>query len=207
MSSFFNAKCHPLPRIRGRAGLGMMLCLLLFVWSMNCAALPVARQYQVKAVFLLNFANFVTWPQAVFASAGTPFHLCVLGQNPFGKALELTVEDEDVGGHAITVEYLSSLEKIAYCHLLFINRSEEKRLPEILERVREHPVLTVSDMNDFVVRGGMVQFFKYGKKKKIRFYIDPETVKEAGLRISGNILRIAKIVRRPYKTKKVREND
>ncbi|MCP4696254.1 MAG: YfiR family protein [Gammaproteobacteria bacterium] len=195
MPDFFNV-CV-LSRVRGQ-GLGIMLCLFLSLWGGNCAALSEAREYQVKAVFLLNFAGFVTWPDAAFASARAPFHICVLGENPFGNALNLTVKNEYVGEHAIMVEYLNNPKKIAHCHILFINRSEKKRLPELLERLQQHPVFTISDMDDFVVRGGMVQFFKHGKRRKVRFYVDPKTIKKTGLRISADILRFARIVHRPY---------
>ena len=47
---------------------------------------------------------------------------------------------------------------------------------------------------DFVTQGGMIQFFKH--RRRIRFYIAPDTLKESGLQVSGNLLRIAKVVRR-----------
>ena len=48
------------------------------------AQTPLAiDEYQVKAVFLFNFAKFVEWPATAFKSANEPIRICLLGQNPF----------------------------------------------------------------------------------------------------------------------------
>jgi len=174
--------------------------IFLFAWSTSYADLPISDEYQVKAMFLLNFANFVTWSDTVFSSKNAPFQICVFGENPFGDALDIAIENTKVEGHAVKAKYFQDLEELTTCHVLFINYSEENNLATILQNVEKQPILTVSDMENFVVQGGMIQFFKYGKKKKIRFYIDPITIEEADLRISANLLRIAKIVHRPYST-------
>jgi len=59
----------------------------------SCAARPAAwsqiaaREYQVKAVFLFNFAQFVEWPPTAFPEATAPLVIGVLGADPFGAAL------------------------------------------------------------------------------------------------------------------------
>jgi hypothetical protein len=159
-----------------------------------------ADEYQVKAVFLLNFANFVTWSETPFTHQEDPFYICVFGENPFNDSLDIAVENAKVENHSVKTRYPVNINEITPCHVLFINRSEEKNLSTILQVVKNQAILTVSDMENFVIRGGMIQFFKYGKKEKIRFSIDPITIAEANLRVSANLLRIANIIDRPYST-------
>jgi hypothetical protein len=59
-----------------------------------------AREYQVKAVFLFNFAQFVDWPPQAFPEAQTPLVIGVLGEDPFGAYLDETVRDEKVNNRA-----------------------------------------------------------------------------------------------------------
>ena len=48
-------------------------------------------EYEVKAAFLLNFTRFIEWPDSALASADQPFSICIVGENPFGDALDRIV--------------------------------------------------------------------------------------------------------------------
>jgi hypothetical protein len=173
--------------------LGIILFLLIACENFSYAALPVAQEYQVKAIFLYRFASFVRWPHSVFADRYTPFRICILGEDPFREELIVTVENERTKGRTIQIQHLPNLTTVDICQILFISQSEESYLTNILTTLQKHPILTVSDISIFVKQGGMIQFFKVGRK--IRFYIAPNAAKQAGLKISGNLLRIAEIIR------------
>ena len=51
------------------------------------AELPtVPGEYDVKAVFLFNFSQFVDWPTPALADPQAPLVIGVLGNDPFGIA-------------------------------------------------------------------------------------------------------------------------
>jgi len=50
--------------------------------------------------------------------------ICVLGNDPFGDALDQTVRDERLGSRPFQVRRYQSVDEIKTCHILFINRSE-----------------------------------------------------------------------------------
>ena len=56
-------------------------------------------EYQVKAAFLYNFAKFVEWPQEAFQNQSEPLVVCVLGDNPFGRTLDLAARRHHGAGH------------------------------------------------------------------------------------------------------------
>src|SRR2546430_3260611 len=58
------------------------LALLLIAGGLLGAAAPVS-EYQLKAVFLFNFAQFVEWPPAALPGDSAPFVIGVLGKDPF----------------------------------------------------------------------------------------------------------------------------
>jgi uncharacterized protein DUF4154 len=147
----------------------------------------VAAEYDVKAAFLFNFAKFVDWPPSAFTDGRSSLKLCVLGEDPFGRSLE--VGGEEVGGRKLTVLRAGRLSDPAGCHVLFVSRSERKRLSEILPAVRDDPVLTVGDAEGFLEQGGIINFVLEGSK--VRFEINQEAADRAGLKISAKLMRLA----------------
>jgi len=152
----------------------------------------VYREYEVKAVFLFNFAQFIEWPQDAFPDAATPICISVLGDDVFADTLEGMVKGETVKGRSVVIKRLHDVSDVATCHVLFVSRSEESRLPKIFSLLKNAGVLTVGECKDFAVREGVINFFLQGNK--IRFEINPEAARRNGLKISSQLLSLARIV-------------
>ena len=161
--------------------------------SVQAGAGAPSVEYQVKAVFLYNFAKFVEWPEAVFSGPDAPIVIGVVGESPFGTALELAVKGETVKGRKLLLKQFSSEDSLTSCHILFISRSERERIPALLEKLGKAPVLTVADSEGFTTRGGMINFVL--QEKNIRFDIDPGAAERAGLKISSRLLNLPKPAR------------
>src|SRR5580698_5307341 len=74
--------------------LGLMA--LLLVSNSGFGEPTPATEYQVKALFLFNFAKYVEWPAAVFTNATAPITIGVLGTDPFGDSLQHAVAGKTV---------------------------------------------------------------------------------------------------------------
>src|SRR2546430_2920392 len=109
------------------------LALLLIGGGLLGAAAPVS-EYQLKAVFLFNFAQFVEWPPAALPGDSAPFVIGVLGKDPFGADLDDIVRGETVNRHPLSVVRYHTVAEVRDCQILFIAASE---LPQ-LERSEEH---------------------------------------------------------------------
>lgn len=171
------------------------LCAFLLLATATRATLAVEREgaeYQVKAVFVLNFTQFVEWPAAAFATRDAPLVIGVLGTNPFGTLLEATVRNERVGGRPLVVRELDSAADAASCHLLFVSRSESARLLAVLSSLRGRPILTIGESDRFCQTGGMI---KLGvQDETVRFEMNPHAAAAAGLHVSAKLLRLGKTV-------------
>ena len=166
-----------------------------------------SQEYQVKAAFLYNFIQFVDWPEEKLADKDDSIIICIIGNDPFGTAFEPIIHKQ-VKGKSVVIKRLESFEKLKNsagndkpesghgfealkkCHLLFICSSEQKNLKEIIDVVKDQPILTVSEMNGFLEAGGIINWFV--EEKKIRFEINLAAAKQAGLEIRSNLLRLAK---------------
>ena len=119
------------------------------------AAMPsvsqVADEYHVKAAFLFNFTRFVEWPSTTFRSPHDPFVVCVLGADPFGSALEETLVGKQIDGRTFRILRISDATHANSCQILFISLFERKRIAAIITALPLYGVLTVSEMDDFII--------------------------------------------------------
>ena len=147
-------------------------------------------EYQVKAAFLLNFTRFIEWPPGAFAGAAGPFAICILGTDPFGKALDDIVEGEAVGAHKLTVRRISEAPAPKTCQMLFIGPGE-KEVSRTLETL-EPGVLTVGEEDGFARDGGVIEFVL--DQRRVRFDINVPAAVRAGLKLSSRLLSVARVI-------------
>ena len=157
----------------------------------DAAAQSPRSEYEVKAAFLLNFMRFVNWPAGIFPEAGTPVKLCILGEDPFGPAIEAALESQTVNGRSIAVERLAAARGANACHVVFLDRTLPNQ-EQILRRIGAS-VLTVGETDQFLDDGGMIHFVIEGQR--VRFDINARAANAAGLRLSSQLLGVARSVR------------
>ncbi len=155
------------------------------------AQTSVNREYQIKAVFLFNFAQFVEWPPSSFQETKT-IVIGVLGDDPFGPYLDEAVRGEEIDGHPLIVQRYRDVGEIKTCHILFIAAPEAQKLKQIFAGLKSRSILTVSDADNFTKQGGMIRFITEDRKTRIR--INLNAAKEADLIISSKLLRLAEVV-------------
>jgi hypothetical protein len=181
---------HPLTP--GRTGILLVVCLAAF-------GLPARAQdtgpteYQLKAAFLYNFVKFVEWPAQAYAGPTSPTVIAVLGKNVFGDDLEKTLRGKVVNNHPLQFKAVDSAEQATNCQVLFISASEQGRFPQILAALRGKHILTVSESDRFLPDGGMINFII--ADRKVRFQINNQAARQAGLMISSDLLSLAVPVR------------
>jgi hypothetical protein len=150
------------------------------------------QEYQVKAAFLYNFCKFVEWPNGSFPEKNSPFILAVLGKDPFGEALN-PLNGKTSGNREIRVKRFANLDRLEKSHLLFINLAEIDQIQKALKTVGSWNVLTVSEVKGFTQAGGGIRFYIH--ENKVRFEINPDAAQRHGLKVSSQLLKLAKIVK------------
>lgn len=166
-----------------------MLAAGAFLAPSLLAQESAAREYQVKAAFLLRFIQFTEWPPL---PGDGSICIAVLGDDPFGASLDEAVRNESVRGQKLVVRRIQRLDEAKSCHVVFVSRSERGRSSEIAAESGKAPSLTVGDFEGFASQGGVIDFIPEGAK--LRFEINPHAAKRKGLRISSELLRLGKLV-------------
>jgi hypothetical protein len=174
-------------------------CLAAVIAVVVLAPAPLDAQaprseYEIKAAYLYTFGRFVEWPPRAPVDASA-FTICVLGSDPFGSVLDRTLAGGTIRGRAVGARRLVSIDEAPGCQIVFVSASEERRVGPIIESLRPSGVLTVSDMPQFATRGGMIQFVT--ASNRVRFQINLQPARDAGLMMSSELLRVASAVLNP----------
>ena len=175
-----------------RAAAIVAVLLALAAGPCRAQAPPAPTEYQLKAVFLFNFSQFVDWPAAAFADDNSPLVIGVLGRDPFGAMLDEIVRGETVNGRPLAVRRYESIAQLDACHILFIDRSQAEQFDAILTALKGRSILTVGDFDGFARGGGIIRFVTVGNK--IRLKVNLVAAQQAKLTISSKLLRPAQIV-------------
>jgi hypothetical protein len=159
----------------------------------SVATPPRSPEYLIKAAYLYNFAMFVEWPDDAFTAANAPIVVGVVGDDPFGSALDRTVFDKRINNRRIEVRRLKiEDEDVRRCHILFVSPAESARVPDLAQRIGRLSVLIVGDDADTLTRGGTIAFSV--KDNKVGFAINLGAARRARLAISSKLLNLARVV-------------
>jgi len=150
-----------------------------------------AAEYPVKAAYIYNFVKFIEWPPALEGVQPGRIVIGVWGEGEQVRALK-DLNGKSAKGKVIEVRQVSSRDQLTSCQVLFICASEEKQLKHILHQCNTLPILTISSLPGFAETGGDIGFFL--ADNKVRFSINLEATKQAGLAISARLLALARIV-------------
>jgi hypothetical protein len=165
------------------------LCLALLAVAAQGATPVPPTEYEVKAAFLYNFAKYVEWPES--ASDDT-FIVGILGEDPFGRVIDDTLAGKEIKGHKLAVRRFTTAEEARQARILFIGTASRRDLTRILGELAGRPVLTVGEAERFASLGGMVGFRVQGES--VRFDINADEVARGHLRMSSQLLKLARIV-------------
>ena len=167
-------------------------CVAVAILAMPAAG-SLARAQDVtelslKAAVVYNLAKFVEWPAEAMPATGA-FTACVFGDDAAADALARIVKGRLIGGKAVNVVRVRIESPLKTCHLLYVPRGSSAQLATILAAVRDVPVLTISDIQNFVALGGVAELFV--ESGRIRFNVNLDVARRSRVRFSSDVLALA----------------
>ena len=180
-----------------------LACVLLVALSMargvGAQAAPQTTEIsrQVKAAYLYKFTSYTEWPRGAFADPGSPIVIGVMGDDTLAEELEQVVVGRTVNGRPLAVRKFRRGEvSLAGVHMLFVGRADKSRLAEMLSTLKGRPILTVTDADDALTLGSMINFVVTGER--LRFEVALATTEVSRIKISALMLAAAyRVVKEP----------
>ncbi|MDD5712094.1 MAG: YfiR family protein [Smithellaceae bacterium] len=149
---------------------------------------------QVRAAFIYNFAKYVEWPESALRDEDKSIVIGVLTEDDFDTVLSESIWGKTLKGKKVLVKHFDTAEDaVAHCHILYIDSSASGYMPAILDALGKAPILTISNVDRFTAKGGMIGFVREGAN--IRFEINEHAAERVGLKISSQLLKLARTVR------------
>lgn len=184
--------------LHGKTGRLIALLALAVVMLFVLDPCPVAeaasfKPDQVKAAFIYNLTNFVNLPEKTGSSSRSAYVIAVLGNRNIARYLQMITRGESRNGRPFVIKYADSPEELGRCHVLFVDHTFEEKVPELLEQLSGHCLLTVGESKEFLRAGGMVGLVPRGKR--IQIVINLDAAEASGISFNSKLLRVASIER------------
>ncbi len=168
--------------------------LMLVLWVRQQPILASGQQfaavnpYRVEAAFLRNFAHYVNWPPDAFDQDSTPWHIGILGPDPFREFLEHTFTGRSEQGRTFKIFRADRLDGLPPCHIVFIAYRDAVKRRAALDKLKDKPVLTVGEASDFLREGGIIRF-QVGDR--VRMSVNLDQARSASLSIQTKMLEVS----------------
>ncbi len=171
----------------------LLLITVLTLCSPQTGAAGSSRlsEHEVKAAYLYNFAKYVEWPANTLLLENSPLTFCIIGQSPLNSVME-SFGTNTIKNRQLAMQQLGYNEDLSKCNILFISSDYKTSLHKILAATVHRSILTVSDIKGFAAAGGIIEFVPVNDK--IRFAINNRAARQANLRISSHLLKLATTV-------------
>jgi hypothetical protein len=176
-----------------RAVRASALAGLLMTGAAGAATPEASVEYAVKAAYLYKFGEFVEWPAGSFETENSPATLCIVGDDPFGAALDKAVAGQRMANRAIAVKRLKQAEARSGCQVMYVSGKDSEALAKAIETVRGENVLTITDGAAGALPTGIINFVI--ANNRVRFEIDDGAAAANGLVISSKLLALASSVK------------
>jgi hypothetical protein len=179
-------------RIGRAASIAAAVALILSLPHVSAGQLAPAREYEIKAGFVFNFAKFISWPKGAFESDTDDLRLEVIGHDPFDGALDRLVAGKMIDSHQVVIVYSSDVSSRRRGHIVFVSGSERKQLPNVIAVLGGAAALTVSDIDQFAEQGGVIGLVAAGQT--VKFVINRAAAAKAGLKVAAVLLSLATVL-------------
>lgn len=175
----------------GRTAVALLVVMLQLPGAAAAQDAIEEKRSKVEAAFLRNFARYVSWPAQSFKDDQSPWMVCVLGDDHFDDSLEGTFHGRMEQGRRFEVIRAQTAEDLPACQIVFIGLENAARRRAVLARLKNRPVLTVGNAQEFLSEGGVIRLLP---GERIEMSINLDQARNASLSIPAKMLEVSRDV-------------
>lgn len=147
----------------------------------------LSKENKLKAAYLLHFTQYIHWPdRAANAPQRAPVTICLASSVAFYDFIAEIVLRYNANQHNRQIQ-LDNVAHAVQCQLTYLQTSVAPTLPQLSDSIM------VVESQAIVQPDTAITF--YTSHRKIRFAIDLEVLNRKGVRVSSELLKLARIKR------------
>lgn len=148
----------------------------------------------VVLAYLYNFGKFVSWPKELTSPQTSPIIYCFYGSLASSESIHF-LENKTLRGRPIQVLAKAISDSTMECDLVYIDNYglDKVHVDYLINLSPVRHQLTVSSADNFIESGGVIGLFS--QNHKLRFEINAMAAKEAEIKMSSQLLRLASRVK------------
>ncbi|CAK0772394.1 conserved hypothetical protein [Gammaproteobacteria bacterium] len=167
-------------------------CIFLMLLALLGMGNLWASDAVVRLGFLVNFARFTEWPESVLRN-GAPLQVCLAPGDADMASQLVEVTHQPIHGHSVQARLVKQPDEVRDCNLLYLPAELPDALMSWLSVANRVKALSIGDVPDLTSAGGMIELVLSGGR--YYFNINLIAARQADLRISTNLLRLARTVK------------
>ena len=177
--------------------LAILTALLLFMLPVTChAEANGLKRNLIKTAFVFNIAKFVNWPDEVHRIRPQNLHICFYRKDFLQRAFT-SIEGKRVRTRQVGRRIIEHAAESEQCDVVLIAASHLPRFEDESAQQTKHPALVIADLTSMptsprVFRGVTMNLVRQGKS--IGFEVNLNDVKQRGLSMSSELLKLARII-------------
>jgi hypothetical protein len=156
-------------------------------WSNPVFTRDHLAEEEVKAEFVLRFAGYVEWPEQ--AAPQDHFRIVVLGASEIGRHLQTLAAGRSVMNRPVQVRRITSIRDAGDAHVVYVGVDRRGSLKDLVAPLAGRGVLVITDEEDALDAGSAINLRM--AQRHVRFEVSLVAARQAGLRISSELLALA----------------
>ena len=155
-----------------------------------CSPIPLYAQElrkgfhkdEVSAAFLYNLIGFTTWP-----NEKKTITVCLIGvDNHLYSTLKAIAKAKSNIRNVVVTKSDTAISNVERCHILYFGKSTKPQARTLLAKIKDIPVLTVGEEDNFLDYGGIIRFVF--TDTKLRMEAKVSSLDRSGVKISSFLL-------------------
>jgi len=165
-----------------------MYKLLLITFILSTTLQASKSENTLKAMIVGKVSKYISWQD----NSHDNFVITVL-KDPFDGKLKDMYSGKKIKSKNVKVVYIDTIDELGFTNILYIPTSEASELQNILQKIKNKNILTVSDIRGFAEKKGAMQLYFVSQKIKLKINLDIS--RENDLKIKSSLLRIATVIK------------
>ncbi len=167
----------------------LLVILILPLLTFQGQRIHVNPETRMKAVFLMNFTQYISWTTLDSVKA---FTIGVYGLDDILLPLKQMSRERKTSGQTVRIERVSKVEEIEACEILFVPVAQAEAFHKLRPNIPPENILIVGESLGFASSDGAINFIK--RDGKIKLEINRKALADANLSASSQLLKLAILV-------------